>query len=107
MLEHDNLELAHSVEPLEQIIDKLRHVIKNNHIMRLQNGECTVEMGFILSDLLTNYERIADHCSNIAVSVLGNANNEFESHDYLAHIKNDGEHEFFEKYNFYKQKYRL
>lgn len=107
MLEHDDLELAHSVEPLEQIIDKLRHVIKNNHIMRLQNGECTVEMGFILSDLLTNYERIADHCSNIAVSVLGNANNEFESHDYLSHIKNDGEHEFFEKYNFYKQKYRL
>ena len=107
MLEEDDLKLAKCVEPLEQIIDKLKHVIKNNHIRRLQQGECTVEMGFVLSDLLTNYERIADHCSNIAVYVLGNANNLFESHDYLNHIKNDGENEFFEKYDYYKKKYEL
>ena len=107
MLENDDLSLAQSVEPLEQIIDKLKRNIKNNHIRRLQEGNCTVEMGFVLSDLLTNYERIADHCSNIAVYVLGNASNSFESHDYLNHIKNDGVNDFFEKYDYYKKKYTL
>ena len=105
MLKNDNVELAKSVEPLEQIIDKLKKNIKHNHIKRLQVGECTVELGFILSDLLTNFERIADHCSNIAVAILGNANSMFESHDYLQHVKNDGENEFFEKYDYYNKKY--
>lgn len=107
MLEKDNIELAKRVEPLEQIIDKLRKKIKNNHVKRLQIGECTVELGFILSDLLTNYERISDHCSNIAVAVLGNANGNFEAHDYMKHVKNDGENEFFEKYDYYKEKYSI
>lgn len=107
MLEEDDIELAKRVEPLEQIIDKLKKKIKNNHVKRLQVGECTVELGFILSDLLTNYERIADHCSNIAVAVLGNANGNFEAHDYMNHVKNDGENEFFEKYDYYKSKYSI
>ena len=107
MLEEDDIELAKRVEPLEQIIDKLKKKIKNNHVKRLQVGECTVELGFILSDLLTNYERIADHCSNIAVAVLGNANGNFEAHDYMKHVKNDGENEFFEKYDYYKSKYSI
>lgn len=107
MLEKDNIELAKRVEPLEQIIDKLRKKIKNNHVKRLQVGECTVELGFILSDLLTNYERISDHCSNIAVAVLGNANGNFEAHDYMKHVKNEGENEFFEKYDYYKEKYSI
>ncbi len=107
MLENDDIELAKRVEPLEQIIDKLKKKIKNNHIKRLQIGECTVELGFILSDLLTNYERIADHCSNIAVAVLGNANGNFEAHDYMNHVKKDGENDFFEKYDYYKEKYSI
>ena len=107
VLKDNNIELAKKVEPLEQIIDKLKLKIKNNHIKRLQNGECTVELGFILSDILTNYERVADHCSNIAVYILGTANNLFESHDYLNHIKNDGENEFFEQYDYYKNKYKI
>lgn len=107
MLEEDNLELAKRVEPLEQIIDKLKKEIRNNHIMRLRVGECTVELGFILSDLLTNYERIADHCSNIAVAVLGNADGKFEAHDYMSHVKTDGENEFFENYQLYKDRYSL
>ena len=107
MLEKDDIELAKRVEPLEQIIDKLKKKIKNNHIKRLQVGECTVELGFILSDLLTNYERISDHCSNIAVAVLGNANGNFEAHDYMKHVKNDGENDFFEKYDYYKGKYSI
>lgn len=107
MLEKDNIELAKRVEPLEQIIDKLKKEIRNNHIMRLTAGECTVELGFILSDLLTNYERIADHCSNIAVAVLGNADGKFEAHDYMSHVKIDGENEFFENYQLYKDRYSL
>ena len=107
MLEEDNLELAKRVEPLEQIIDKLKKEIKNNHVNRLRVGECTVELGFILSDLLTNYERIADHCSNIAVAVLSNANSNFETHDYLKHVKNEGENDFFENYEYFKTKYSI
>lgn len=107
ILKDNNIELAKRVEPLEQIIDKLKLKIKNNHIMRLRDGECTVELGFILSDILNNYERVADHCSNIAVYILGTANNLFESHDYLRHVKNDGENEFFEQYDFYKNKYKI
>lgn len=105
MLAEDDLSLAKHVEPLEQIIDKIKSRIRKNYIQRMQEGEGTFEMGFILSDLLTNYERIADHCSNIAVAVLGNANNLFESHDYLNHIKEDGENDFFENYEHYKAKY--
>ena len=107
MLENDDLQIAKRIEPLEQIIDNLKNKIKNNHIMRLQVGECTVELGFILSDLLTNYERIADHCSNIAVAVLGNANSNFEAHDYMMHVKNEGKNEFFEQYDYYKTKYSI
>lgn len=107
MLENDDIRIAKKIEPLEQIIDKLKKKIKNNHVMRLQVGECTVELGFILSDLLTNYERIADHCSNIAVAVLGNANSNFEAHDYMKHVKNEGENEFFEQYDYYKTKYSI
>lgn len=105
MLAEDDLSLAKHVEPLEQIIDKIKSRIRKNYIQRMQEGEGTFEMGFILSDLLTNYERIADHCSNIAVAVLGNANNLFESHDYLNHIKEEGENDFFENYEHYKAKY--
>lgn len=107
ILENHDIELAKSVEPLEQIIDKLKSKIKSNHIKRLSMGDCTVELGFVLSDLLNNYERIADHCSNIAACILGTANNSFESHEYMNHVKNDGENEFFEKYDLYKKKYSI
>ncbi|MDY4975794.1 MAG: Na/Pi cotransporter family protein [Clostridia bacterium] len=103
----EDLATAKRVEPLEQIIDKLKYKIKNNHILRLRDGNCTVEMGFILSDLLTNCERVADHCSNIAVCLLEMENNSFETHEYLNHVKNEGENEFFEQYDAYKQKYYI
>ena len=63
-------EMAHHVEPLEQVIDALTKEIKQNHLARLQAGRCSIELGFILTDLLTDYERISDHCSNIAVAVI-------------------------------------
>ncbi len=102
-----NLEIAKKVEPLEQRIDKLKYKIKNNHINRLRDGNCTVELGFVLSDLLTNCERVADHCSNIAVCLLEMENDSFETHEYLNHVKQDGENEFFEQYAIYKEKYTL
>lgn len=104
---NDDEELAKRVEPLEQIIDRLKKKIKNNHIQRLREGECTMEHGFILSDLLNNYERVADHCSNIAACILSIKSDSFETHDYLNHVKNDGANDFFEKYDYYKQKYAL
>ena len=95
------------VEPLEQVIDELKTQMRNGHINRLKNHECTIEAGFVWSDLLTNMERTSDHCSNIAVSVLEDADNSFKPHEYLSHVKNEGENHFFEQYAQYKEKYSL
>ena len=103
----DDLVLAKKVEPLEQVIDKLKFKIKKNHIERLKEGNCTMEMGFPLSDLLVNYERVSDHCSNIAVCLLEIANDSFETHEYLSNVKANGENDFFEQYEEYKSKYSL
>ncbi len=106
-LSADDLEIAHKVEPLEQVIDRLKRKIKNGHISRLRQGDCTMELGFILSDLLTNYERIADHCSNIAVCFIEIANDSFETHEYLNRLKSGEATEFSEMYETYKQKYYI
>lgn len=102
-----NLEIAKSVEPLEQVIDRLKLKIKANHIIRLQSGDCSMEMGFILSDLLTNFERVADHCSNIAVCLIEIDHGSFETHEYLNHLKSSGEDSYVTQYNAYKKKYAL
>ncbi|MFR7855653.1 MAG: Na/Pi cotransporter family protein, partial [Acutalibacteraceae bacterium] len=78
-----DVQLASSVEPLEQVIDKLISEIKNRHVERLQKGNCTIELGFVLTDLLTTYERVSDHCSNVAVAVLESKHGTFETHEYL------------------------
>ena len=95
------------IEPLEQVIDRLKRKIKTGHIDRLRQGDCTVEMGFVLSDLLTNYERIADHCSNIAVCMIEINNDTFETHEYLSQVKSGEGTDFVEMYEAYKQKYAL
>ena len=105
-LADEDIEKAKFVEPLEQVIDKLKRVIKNGHISRLRQGDCTMELGFILSDLLTNYERISDHCSNIAVCFIEIANDSFETHEYLNQVKTGGK-EFDELYKIYEQKYSI
>ena len=99
--EKNDLALASRVEPLEQVIDRLASEIKSHHINRLQSGDCTIEMGFVLSDLLTNCERISDHCSNIAVAVIEAQNDTFDAHNYLNKIKYNNEEfkEIFEEYN--------
>ena len=82
-----DLAMAAKVEPLEQVIDGLVSDIKSNHIARLQKGHCTIEIGFVLADLLTNCERVSDHCSNIAVAQIETALNAYQSHEYLNALK--------------------
>ena len=95
------------VEPLEEVIDDLRDDIKRNHIIRLQNSKCTIEHGFVLSDILTNYERIADHCSNIAECMLEISNyRALDMHSYSDHIK-DIDKSFDEHFEMFSKKYSL
>ena len=103
----NDLHLASKVEPLEQVVDSLKDELRSRHVQRLQNGECTISNGFIFSDLLTNYERVADHCSNIGVCVLRIAEDSFDTHEYLNRIKDGHDDTFDNRYNRYKDKYQL
>ena len=96
---------AAKVEPLEQVIDKIIAHIKNNHIDRLQQGNCTIELGFVLHDLLTNYERVSDHCSNIAVAIIETEHGSFDTHEYLNAVKSAAEGDFRDAYEEYKSRY--
>lgn len=98
---------AKTVEPLEEVIDNLRNEIKKHHIKRLRKGKCTIESGFILSDLLTNFERIADHCSNIAVCLIQIQDGSFETHEYMNELKKTEDAFFLEKFTAFTQKYAL
>ncbi len=105
-LENDE-EKAKSVEPLEQVIDGLKSKIKKNHIRRLQSNECTIEHGFILADILNNFERVSDHCSNIAECVIEITEKDFiDMHKYMKKVKSD-DTSFEEKYKEYKGKYSI
>ncbi len=105
--EQNDLELAKKVEPLEQVIDKLKAALKAMHITRLQNGDCTIELGFVFNDLLTNYERVADHCSNVAVSMIQIDHDSFDTHEYLSNVKSHGDDSFDTMYKEFKEKYRI
>ncbi len=102
----NDVELASRVEPLEQVIDRLTEKVRRRHIDRLKAGECTIELGFILSDILNNCERISDHCSNIAVAVIESATDGYDAHSYLSSVKS-GNEMFDEEFRQYKEKYRL
>ena len=103
----NNLEKAKLVEPLEQVVDDLQDILKSRHIKRLQKGECTVELGFVLSDLLRNFERISDHCSNIAGIVLEmNRSHDVAIHKYLKKVRK-GENDYVNKYEEFSQKYKI
>lgn len=104
-LEND-LAAAYDVEPLEEIIDRLKRRLRDSHIVRLRGGECTVEAGFIWADLLTNLERVSDHCSNVAVSIIDAAENNMDVHASLRGLKKNNEH-YEEKVNAYLEKYML
>ena len=102
----NDLKLAASIEPLEQVMDKLIYIMKSNHIKRLKREECTIKLGFALNDLLTSYERAADHCSNVGVAIIEAAHGTYEPHEYLDSIKVKGG-EFETQYQEFKKKYSL
>lgn len=104
---NDDYSTATHVEPIEQVIDKLKNELKSRHIDRLQKGECTVQMGFVFSDLLTNIERVSDHCSNIAVYTIQQDSPKLDAHKYLRKIKTSAVGNFVEEYNQYDKKYSL
>lgn len=103
----EDMEIAAKVEPLEQVIDNINRKIKSGHVSRLKHGDCTIELGFILSDLLTNYERISDHCSNIAVCFIEISHDSFETHQYLSNVKSGDDNEFKKLYESYEIKYAI
>ena len=89
--EYNDIDMAKQVEPLEEVIDGLNRMLKGRHIQRLRGGECTIELGFVLNDILTNYERVADHCSNVAVSIIQTGEYEVEAHQYMGRLKDEEE----------------
>ena len=94
------------VEPLEEVIDQLKEQLRTRHILRLQQGSCTIDAGFVWSDLLTNLERTADHCSNIAGCVIDMAQHNMNLHESLENFRNNSE-EFRRRFKAYAGKYSL
>lgn len=105
--EKDDLDSAVMVEPLEQVVDYLRDVLKKQHIRRLRKQECTIELGFVLTDILTNLERVSDHCSNIAACILEIARDEMDVHEYLRTVKGGEMKEYNDYFDYFKVKYAL
>ncbi len=103
----DNASAASHIEPLEQVIDELNDDLKALHIERLQANECTIELGFIFTDVLTNFERVSDHCSNIAVYTMQLNGDKLDAHKYLSSIKSATNDKFMEEFNTYTNKYSL
>ncbi|MDR2044324.1 MAG: Na/Pi cotransporter family protein [Clostridium sp.] len=103
----EDLALARQVEPFEEVIDGLNLDMKQRHIKRLRKGKCTIEMGFILADIMTNFERVSDHCSNIAVCLLEINENEFDTHAYLDRLKQEDNLDFKGKVMAYGERYQL
>ena len=102
----NDLNSAAKVEPLEQVIDSLKEKMRTNHILRLQEGKCSVDVGFVWSDILTNLERTSDHCSNIAGCVTDISEHNMNIHESLRDFRNDSE-EFRQQFKLYKLKYSL
>ena len=103
----NDVQRAARVEPLEEIIDGLCDEMKSHHVDRLQSGACTLGQGFVFNDLLTNYERVADHCSNIAVAIIELESDSFDTHEYLSSVRALKSHSFDKYYEEYKQQYHL
>ena len=103
----DDSDAAKRIEPLEQVVDIIISEIKDNHIKRLQEGRCTIELGFMLNDLLNNMERVSDHCSNVAACIIQLKDSTFATHEYLNEIKSSQDNEFKKEFEEYKNKYSL
>lgn len=103
----EDFEGAEKIEPLEETIDYLNKQLKKRHVERLRTGECTMELGFALMDLTTNYERISDHCSNIAIALIQSRTDGYEAHEYAAGLHRENNPEFQKEYRAYREKYIL
>ena len=103
----EDLNLAKQVEPLEDVIDELILEIKQRHVKRLRKGKCTIELGFVLSDITTDFERVSDHCSNVAVCLVEVSADEFDTHAYLDVLKQDDNDDFKAKMMLYRDRYQL
>ena len=102
----NSVKRAYPVEPLEEVIDDMVATIKSHHIQRLTAGECDIERGFILNDFLNNFERVSDHCSNVAVTIIELSNNRFDTHRYIHSVAYNTEG-FREDYKAYSEKYKI
>ena len=105
--EQNKVEYAYKTEPLEELVDIYCDEMKMNHVKRVQKGECTLHQGFIFNDLLTDFERIADHCSNVAVAIIELELNAFDTHEYLINLKKDKGANFEEYFEEYKEMFPL
>ncbi len=105
--DRSDLTLAANVEPLEQVIDGLIATATARHVERLKKGQCTIELGFILADVLNNCQRASDHCSNIAVCLIQTKHDAFETHSYLNKVKTSGQQSFVDAFNRYASAYVL
>lgn len=105
--ESGDLEMAYSVEPLEERVDELCDEMKLHHVDRLKQGVCTLDQGFAFNDLITNYERVSDHCSNIAVAMIELNRDDYDTHGYILNLKELHAHRFDEYYERYSEKYSL
>ena len=103
----NDLDNARIVEPLEEVINGLNAEMKQRHIRRLRKGKCTVEMGFVLADITNNYERIADHCSNLAINIMQLFEDDTLAHEYVDTLQKGAGTDFDLKYQFYLSKYEL
>ena len=103
----NDIQLAYKVEPLEECIDVLCDELKLRHIDRLQNGICSLQHGFVFNDILTNFERVADHCSNLAVAMIELDSNSFDTHRYITDLKMHRSHSIDELYQAYSEKFKL
>jgi phosphate:Na+ symporter len=102
-----DLARAERIEPFEQVIDRLSLEIKQRHIRRVRKGKCTIALGFLLEDMITNFERVSDHCSNIAVCMLRVSEDEFDTHEYLGSVKTEKAPWYEEEYRLLLEKYAL
>jgi phosphate:Na+ symporter len=105
--EKEDINLSITVEPLEEVIDYLNENIKKRHVERLTTGKCTIELGFTLSDILNNFERVSDHCSNIAVCLIQTNEKNFDIHEYISKVKGDNNEAFKAQYKKYIETYLL
>lgn len=105
-IENDK-QMALTVEPLEEVVDQLNKTVKKHHIKRLQKGKCTIELGLLLSDIATNYERVSDHCSNLAVYLIQTEDSNFVAHEYINSLKSETKKQFDIMLEEYKEQYKL